>query len=78
MDWEEKVDPKGTTYYVNHATQATQWDRPADMADALVDLIADATDDDDADFEVADSAWEEKVDPTGRYVHSHSVAPPAN
>ena len=29
MDWEEKVDPKGTTYYVNHATQATQWDRPA-------------------------------------------------
>ena len=24
MDWEEKVDPKGTTYYVNHATQATQ------------------------------------------------------
>jgi len=31
MDWEEKVDPKGTTYYVNHATQATQWDRPVEV-----------------------------------------------
>ena len=32
--WEKKIDPTGRAYYVNHATQVTQWDPPAGAAPA--------------------------------------------
>uniref|UniRef100_A0A6S8B3I3 WW domain-containing protein n=2 Tax=Aureoumbra lagunensis TaxID=44058 RepID=A0A6S8B3I3_9STRA len=30
--WEEKVAPDGRTYYVDHNTRTTHWDRPVFMA----------------------------------------------
>ena len=33
-NWEKKIDPTGRAYYVNHATQVTQWDPPAGAAPA--------------------------------------------
>ena len=30
-EWEEMKDPSGRSYYVNHRTKTTQWDRPAEM-----------------------------------------------
>lgn len=27
--WEERVDSQGRTFYVNHTTRTTQWERPS-------------------------------------------------
>ena len=30
-EWEEQKDPSGRSYYINHRTKTTQWDRPAEL-----------------------------------------------
>lgn len=41
--WEERVDANGRTYYVNHNSRTTQWDRPTEEAESTETSVDDNT-----------------------------------
>lgn len=38
--WEERVDSQGRTFYVNHNTRTTQWERPSRFRVFLLLLLS--------------------------------------
>ena len=63
--WEQQVDNKGRTYYLDHNTHTTTWVRPSASASLL---------DDDEDLPPLPGGWEWRIDSKGRkYYLDHNT-----
>ena len=63
--WEQQVDNKGRTYYLDHNTHTTTWVRPSASAPLL---------DDDEDLPPLPGGWEWRIDSKGRkYYLDHNT-----
>ncbi|KAK3609118.1 hypothetical protein CHS0354_007796 [Potamilus streckersoni] len=83
--WEEREDPAGRKYYVDHTTQKTQWQRPSASGSrstiniasgenpSLLDPVPGMNDESNESTPLP-SGWEERIDANGRtyYVNHHT------